>query len=77
MDGLVIAATTMCPTDDCPVCESPKDELDKTDLAYPLRCGETVKSQVDAAQADLLNPDGLLEASRSQGPVQSQGINIA
>jgi hypothetical protein len=36
MDGLEIAATTMCSTDECPVCEVPKDELDKTDVSYPL-----------------------------------------
>lgn len=61
MDGLEIAATTMCPTDECPVCECPKDELERTDIAYPLRCGETIKSQVEAAQADLLNPDGSIK----------------
>lgn len=61
MDGLEIAATTMCPTDDCPVCECPKDELERTDIAYPLRCGETIKSQVEAAQADLLNSDGSIK----------------
>jgi len=36
MDGLEIAATTMCHTDECPVCECPKDKLDRTDILYPL-----------------------------------------
>ena len=28
MDGLEIAYSTMCPTDDCPVCECPGKELE-------------------------------------------------
>ena len=58
MDGLEIAASTMCSTDDCPVCECPKNELDRTDTSYPLRTGSVVKSLVEAAQAELLEPDG-------------------
>ena len=58
MDGLEIAATTMCSTDDCPVCEVPKDELDRTDHLYQLRSGSAVRAQVAAAQAELLEPDG-------------------
>jgi len=58
MDGLEIAATTMCSTDECPVCEVPKDELDRTDVSYPLRSGSTVKALVEDAQAELLEPDG-------------------
>ena len=59
MDGLEIAATTMCSTDECPVCEVPKDELDKTDVSYPLLSGSTVKALVEDAQAlaELLEPD--------------------
>ena len=57
MDGLEIAATTMCSTNDCPVCECPKDELDRTDKSYPLRNGEKVKAQVKAAQSELLEPN--------------------
>ena len=49
MDGLEIAATTMCNTDNCPVCECPKDELDRTDFLYPLRDSATVKARVEAA----------------------------
>ena len=40
---LNIASTTMCSSDDCPVCDSTcgtancaKDELDRTDVSYPL-----------------------------------------
>ena len=55
MHGLEIAATTMCSTDECPVCEVPKDELDKINA---LRSGSTVKALVEDAQAELLEPDG-------------------
>ena len=58
MDGLEIAATTICGTDDCPVCEVPKDELDRTDVSYPLWSVSAVRAQVAAAQAALLEPDG-------------------
>jgi len=58
MGGLEIAATTMCSTNECPVCEVPKDELDKTDVSYPLLSGSTVKALVEDAQAELLEPDG-------------------
>ena len=61
MDGLEIAATTMCSTNDCPVCECPKDELDRTDKSYPLRNGEKVKAQVKAAQSELLEPNGCIK----------------
>jgi hypothetical protein len=53
MDGLEIAATTMCSTDECPVCE-----VDKPDVSYPLLSGSTVKALVEDAQAELLEPDG-------------------
>ena len=61
MDGLEIAATTTCNTDNCPVCECPKDELDRTDFLYPLRDSATVKARVEAAQAALLEPDGTIK----------------
>ena len=38
MDGLEISYTAMCPTNDCPVCERPKDELDRTDKSYYHLC---------------------------------------
>ena len=47
----------------------PKDELDRTDILYPLRCGESIKSRVEAAQAELLNPDGSIK-DRCKGKVQ-------
>ena len=64
MDGLEIAATTMCSTNECPVCEVPKDELDKTDVSYPLLSGSTVKALVEDAQAELLEPDGSVNFRR-------------
>ena len=40
MGGLEFAVTRMCSTHDCPMCEVPNNELDKTDvlllLLYPL-----------------------------------------
>jgi hypothetical protein len=63
MDGLEISYTAMCPTDECPVCECPKDELDRTDKYYDLRHGSKIKSMVQAAQAELLNPDGSVKHS--------------
>ena len=61
MDGLEIAYSTMCPTDDCPVCECPGEELERTDVSYPLRNATTIKSQVERARAQLLNPDGTIK----------------
>lgn len=61
MDGLEIAASTMCSADNCPVCECPKRDLDKTDVLYPLRNGASVKAKVEAARARLLEPDGSIK----------------
>ena len=61
MDGLEISYTTMCPTDDCPACECPRSELQSTDTSYELRCGAKIKSMVEAAQVELLNPDGSIK----------------
>jgi hypothetical protein len=36
MHGLEISYPIMCPTDDCPICECPKDTLDRTDTTYVL-----------------------------------------
>ena len=49
MDGLEIAATTMCSAYDCPVCESPKYALEKKDVSYSRRSGAKVKALVGAA----------------------------
>ena len=54
-------AIMMCPTDDCLICECPRDELDRTDTTDELRSGEKIKSMVEAAQAELLNPDGSIK----------------
>ncbi len=75
MDGLEIAATTMCGTDDCPVCEVPKDQLDRTDVSYPLRSGSAVKAQVQAAQDALLEPDGSVKP-RCIGKVSTRSYPI-
>jgi hypothetical protein len=61
MDGLEISYMAMCPTNDCPICECPRDELDRTDTTYEVRSGEKIKSMVKAAQAELLNPDGIIK----------------
>ena len=53
--------TAMCPTDDCPICECPRDKLDRTNTTYELRSGEKIKSMVEAAQVELLNPDGSIK----------------
>ena len=63
MDWLEISYTAMCPTNDCPVCECPRDELDRTNTTYELRSGAKIKSMVEAAQAELLNPDGRIKNS--------------
>ena len=62
MDGEEVAATLMCSTSDCPVCECPKDELDRTDLFYPLRHTEEVKAAVYDARKELLEKDGTVKA---------------
>ena len=69
MDGWEIAATNICSTDYLPVCECPMDELDRTDVSYPLRSGENFKFFVEAAQAELLEPDGT-NKDRCIGQVQ-------
>ena len=53
MDGLEIAANTMCSTYNCPACECPKDELDRTNVSYHLCSFAKVKSLVGAAQEKL------------------------
>ena len=58
MDGLEIAATTLCSADECPVCECPKGELERTDFLWPLRTLGKVKKQVETARAELLDGNG-------------------
>ena len=62
MDGEEVAATLMCSNSDCPVCECPKDELDRTDMFYPLRHTEEVKAAVYDARKELLEKDGTVKA---------------
>jgi hypothetical protein len=57
-----------CYTDECPVCECAKNELDRTNILYPLQWGETIMSPVEAAQAELLHPDGSIK-NHCQGRV--------
>ena len=61
MDGEEVAATLMCSTGDCPVCECPKDELDRTDVFYPLRNTEKVRAAVYDAREELLEEDGTVK----------------
>jgi len=61
MDGLEIAASTMCSTRDCPVCECPKDQLDQTDTVYPLRTTAEVKTRVETAQSRYLDRNGQIK----------------
>jgi hypothetical protein len=41
--------------------DGPKDELNRTDHVYELRCGAIIKFMVEAAQVELLNPDGSIK----------------
>jgi len=61
MDGEEVAATLMCSTSDCPVCECPKDELDRTDVVYPLRNTSKVRAAVYDAREELLEEDGTVK----------------
>jgi hypothetical protein len=65
MDGLEIAAISMCHTDECPVCECPKDKLERTDFLYPLQSSSMWRNhQVSGG----VNPDGSIK-NRSKGRV--------
>ena len=61
MDGEEVAATLICSTSDCPVCECPKDELDRTDVVYPLRNTSKVRAAVYDAREELLEEDGTVK----------------
>ena len=61
MDGEEVAATLMCSASDCPVCECPKDVLDRTDVFYPLRNTDKVKAAVYNAREELLEEDGTVK----------------
>jgi hypothetical protein len=61
IDGLEIAATALSNTMECPTCECPKDELDRTDKLYPVRSSAKVGAGVEEARAELLNRDGSIK----------------
>jgi hypothetical protein len=58
MDGLEIAATTMCPVDACPVCTCTKDDLDNTAETFEYRNSSKVNKLVDEARAKFLDMHG-------------------
>jgi len=62
MDGEEVAATLLCSTSDCPVCECPKEELDRMDVVYPLRHAKEVRKAIDAAREKLLEEDGTIKS---------------
>ena len=46
MDGQEVGAALMCDVNQCPVCTCPHSELDRTDVFFPYRNTESVKSAV-------------------------------
>jgi hypothetical protein len=48
-------------TMECPTCECPKDELERTDKLYPVRSTDDVRAGVEKARAELLNRDGSIK----------------
>jgi hypothetical protein len=46
---------------ECPTCECPKEELDRTDKLYPVRNTADVRAGVERARAELLNRDGTIK----------------
>ncbi len=57
-DGAVVAAALLCDVNQCPVCTCPRSELDRTDIAYPYRDTESLKSEVIAARSEHLDDNG-------------------
>jgi hypothetical protein len=53
---------------ECPTCECPKEELDRTDKLYPVRSTSDVRAGVEKARAELLNRDGTIK-DRCNGKV--------
>ena len=54
-DGLEVAASTMCDTNQCPTCTVPHDMLDNTEQAFPIRDMETVMESVKKASEKMLD----------------------
>jgi hypothetical protein len=64
LDGLEIAAADLSSTMECPTCQCPKEELDRTDngdKVYPVRSTSVVRAGVEKARAELLNRDGTIK----------------
>ena len=61
LDGSEIAAAALSSTMECPTCECPKEELDRTDKLYPVRNTADVRAGVEKARAELLNRDGTIK----------------
>ncbi len=61
LDGFEIAAAALSSTTECPTCECPKEELDRTDKLYPVRSTADVRAGVKKARAELLNRDGTIK----------------
>jgi hypothetical protein len=58
---LEIAAAALSSTMECPTCECPSEELDRTDKLYPVRSTSDVRAGVEKARAELLNRDGTIK----------------
>jgi hypothetical protein len=58
MDGLVIAATALSTIKECPTCQCPREELDRTEKVYLVRSTADVRAGVEKVRAVLLNRDG-------------------
>ncbi len=60
LDGLDIAAAGLSSTMECPTCECPKEELDRTDKLHPVRNTAGARAGVEKARAEHLNRDGTI-----------------
>jgi hypothetical protein len=60
LDGLDIAAAALSSTMECPTCECPKEELDRTDKLHFVRNTAGARAGVEKARAEHLNRDGTI-----------------
>ena len=84
MDGLEIAATALSSTTECPTCECPKDELERTDKLYPVRSTDDVRAGVSAragpgrqrrvSVAGWLQRRGLPQAAAEPERIEQTGL---
>ena len=58
MDGDEVSHATMCPTTRCTTCWCPKDQMSDTDVVFPYRNTEDVRSKVAQERKRLLHRDG-------------------